>query len=259
MKNKEQESIWNKEKAIQIANIIRNSDRILVGLGGGFTTSAGVDILPLDRKIDAGEYWKTYYPYIKRQTLNKTVPELYTNLYTLLKEKDYFIIDSNSDSFIYRSGLDLSRIYKIQGEMARMQCNNNCKNKSYIGKRHFDLLEKDIAYLPLCPDCGEPLVMNVYTGKHFCEEPYLDKKDAYFRFINSNTDKSLALLELGVGYTMPELIRFPFEHIVMNHPNAALIRINTLHPLCVEENRHKAVCAGIDIAEALREILDILL
>ena len=50
------------------------------------------------------------------------------------------------------------------------------------------------------------------------------------------------MLELGVGYTMPELIRFPFEQIVMNHKRAKLIRINTNHPLCVEENNHKAIC-----------------
>jgi len=43
---------------------------------------------------------------------------------------------------------------------------------------------------------------------------------------------------------------------VMNHPNATLVRINTNHPLCVEENKHKAICAGVDIAEALPCILE---
>ena len=68
--------------------------------------------------------------------------------------------------------------------------------------------------------------------------------------------KRLAILELGVGYTMPELIRFPFEQIVMNHKRAKLIRINTMHPLCVEENNHKAICVGADIAQVLPVLLD---
>jgi hypothetical protein len=37
----------------------------------------------------------------------------------------------------------------------------------------------------------------------------------------------------------------------MNHKQATLIRINTMHPLCVEENRSKAICAGVNISEAL--------
>ena len=80
-----------------------------------------------------------------------------------------------------------------------------------------------------------PMIMNVYVGKGFCEESYQEKNSAYFRFINSSIKEPLVVLELGVGYTMPELIRFQFEQIVMNHPNATLVRINTMHPLCVEE------------------------
>ena len=117
-------------------------------------------------------------------------------------------------------------------------------------------MEQDPAYQPVCPHCGAPLIMNVYTGKGFCEERYQVQNSKYFRFINGKIDEPLVVLELGVGYTMPELIRFPFEQIVMNHPNATLVRINTNHPLCVEENRHKALCAGVDIAEALPKILE---
>ena len=101
-----------------------------------------------------------------------------------------------------------------------------------------------------------PMIMNVYTGKGFCEERYQVQNSKYFRFINAKADEPLVVLELGVGYTMPELIRFPFEQIVMNHPNATLVRINTNHPLCVEENKHKAICAGVDIKEALPKILE---
>lgn len=254
-KERANEIVWNEKKANEIAQAIKKHNRILVGIGGGMPAAAGVTCLPLDHVLSQEDYWKFWYPYIQQRRLMKTIPDLYMQLASLLEGKDYFIIDSNPDGFIQKSGVDLSRVYKAQGDMARMQCSRNCKNQSWIGKSHFEQMERDSTYQPKCPYCGAPMIMNVYTGKGFCEEPYQEKNGAYFRFINSNTKEPMVVLELGVGYTMPELIRFPFEQIVMNHPNATLIRINTMHPLCVEENKNKAICAGVDIAQALPEIL----
>ena len=251
----QKDTTWNTEKAAQIAKELRQADYILVGIGGGFSTAAGVDTLPLDKKLSNEDYWSFWLPYIEQQRLNKTVPALYQQLAELLQGKDYFIIDSNPDGFLLYSGLDLPRIYKAQGDMARVQCSQNCKEHTWIGKQHFDQLRQDASYLPKCPHCGAPLKMNVYTDKHFCDAPYKEKNEAFFRFVNGSAHGRLAILELGVGYTMPELIRFPFEQIVMNHKRAKLIRINTMHPLCVEENNSKAICVGEDIAQVLPALL----
>ena len=256
MQDRAHEVVWDEKKIEAIVNAIKNSNRILVGLGGGMPMAAGLEVLPLDKKVVQEKYWAQWYPYIKAQRLNKTVPEVYTQLAQLLEGKDYFIIDSNPDGMIQKSGVELGRIYKAQGDMARMQCSKNCKDQTWIGKSHFEQMEQDSSYEPRCPHCGAPMIMNVYVGKGFCEEPYQEKNSAYFRFINSSIKEPLVVLELGVGYTMPELIRFPFEQIVMNHPNATLVRINTMHPLCVEENKHKAICAEVDIKEALPRILE---
>lgn len=258
MHNRDHEVVWNDKKVHDIARVIKESNRILVGIGGGMPMAAGLNVLPLDKKLKAEEYWKFWYPYIQEQRLVKEVPAIYTQLAELLNGKDYFIIDSNPDGFIQKSGVELSRVYKAQGDMARMQCSQNCQNQSWIGKSHFEKMDKDASYQPVCPYCGAPMVMNVYVGKGFCQEAYQEKNSAYFHFINSSTKEPLVVLELGVGYTMPELIRFPFEQIVMNHPNATLVRINTMHPLCVEENKYKAICAEADIAEALPKILNAL-
>ncbi|MBR5318244.1 MAG: hypothetical protein IKU46_01430 [Peptococcaceae bacterium] len=248
---KQADVAWNAEKLEQIVKELRQADQILVGIGGGFSAAAGIEELPLNKKLSDKEYWPFWLPYIKQQRLNKEVPALYKQLARLLQGKDYFIIDSNPDGFLYYSGLELARIYKAQGDMARVQCSQNCQNHSWIGKQYFNQVEADSSFLPKCPHCGAPLVMNVYTGGKFCEEPYQEKNSAYFRFINGSARNRLAILELGVGYTMPELIRFPFEQIVMNHKQAKLIRINTMHPLCVEENRHKAICVEASIADVL--------
>lgn len=249
---------WNEEKIQRIRKELQYADKILVGIGGGFPAAAGVPELPLNKTLAEDAYWPFWMPYIQQQRLGKEVPALYLQLAQLLQGKDYFIIDSNPDGYLLRSGLELGRIYKAQGDMARVQCRNNCQDHSWIGKQHFDQLQQDAGYLPKCPHCGAPLVMNVYdekNGKAFCDEPYREKNQAYFRFINGSAHDQLAILELGVGYTMPELIRFPFEQIVMNHKHARLIRINTLHPLCVEENRSRAICAGVDLAKAIPQLV----
>ena len=250
------DTTWNTEKAVQIVKELRQADQILVGIGGGFSAAAGVAPLPLDKKLSSEDYWQFWLPYIEQQRLSKTVPALYRQLAELLQGKDYFIIDSNADGFLLHSGLELARIYKAQGDMARVQCSKNCKEHTWLGKQHFDQLRQEASYQPKCPHCGAPLIMNVYTGKHFCDTPYREKNEAFFRFVNGSAHNRLAILELGVGYTMPELIRFPFEQIVMNHKRAKLIRINTMHPLCVEENNHKAICVGADIAQVLPVLLD---
>ncbi len=261
MEHRAHETVWDDHKVELIARAIQQSNRILVGIGAGMANAAGLEPLPLERKLGAGlkpeDYWSHWYPYIESQRLSKVVPDVYKQLAALLADKDYFIIDSNPDGFVQKSGVELSRVYKAQGDMARMQCSNNCQNQSWIGKSHFEQMAKDASYQPVCPYCGAPMIMNVYVGqKGFCDEPYQEKNSAYFRFINGSVHEPLLVLELGVGYTMPELIRFPFEQIVMNHPNATLVRINTMHPLCVEENKYKAICAGVDIAEALPKILE---
>lgn len=253
--HKQNDVAWNAEKAERIAKELRQADQILVGLGGGFPAAAGVPPLPLDKPLAPEDYWPFWLPYVKAQRLNSNVPALYQQLAQLLAGKDYFIIDSNPDGFLQRSGLELARIYKAQGDMARVQCSNNCRNHTWIGKQYFNQVEDTPDHVPACPHCGAPLVMNVYTGKNFCDAPYQEKNEAYFRFINGSAHNRLAVLELGVGYTMPELIRFPFEQIVMNHKHARLIRINTQHPLCVEENRHKAICVGADIAQVMPQLL----
>ena len=52
------------------------------------------------------------------------------------------------------------------------------------------------------------------------------KNDKYYSFINDNQDKNIVLLELGVGFNTPTIIRFPFERLNSRLPKANLIRVN---------------------------------
>ncbi|MNP56926.1 hypothetical protein D3C76_1516940 [compost metagenome] len=48
-------------------------------------------------------------------------------------------------------------------------------------------------------------------------------------------------IELGVGFNTPGIIRYPFEKMVYDNPNATLIRINKDYPDGVAENKFKTI------------------
>ena len=164
---KQTDTAWNPEKVEEILKELRQAEQVLVGLGAGFPRAAGIAELPLDHKLAETAYWPFWLPYIEAQRLNKQTPALYLQLAQLLQGKDYFIIDSNPDGFLQRSGLELARIYKAQGDLARVQCSKNCRNHTWLGKQYFDRLRQEPDYLPRCPHCGAPLVMRckVWLGR----------------------------------------------------------------------------------------------
>jgi hypothetical protein len=48
--------------------------------------------------------------------------------------------------------------------------------------------------------------------------------------VASLSDKPCVLLELGVEYNPPTIIKIPFERITAEHPNATLVRMNKDYP-----------------------------
>lgn len=48
----------------------------------------------------------------------------------------------------------------------------------------------------------------------------------YEKFLDENKDKSVLLLEFGVGFNTPGIIRFPFEQMTSQNKNWKLIRFN---------------------------------
>ena len=63
--------------------------------------------------------------------------------------------------------------------------------------------------------------------------------------------KKTVLLELGVGYNTPTIIRFPFERMTYENEGVSLIRMNADYPEAIEENEKKTVSFGEDMAEVL--------
>ena len=72
----------------------------------------------------------------------------------------------------------------------------------------------------------------------------------YSQFLEKiSTDKNLVLLELGVGFNTPVIIRYPFEQITFDNPNVTLIRLNRSHYQAIPQNRDKTISFDEDISE----------
>jgi NAD-dependent SIR2 family protein deacetylase len=113
--------------------------------------------------------------------------------------------------------------------------------------------EEDI---PHCPNCGGYLDYNLRRDDQFVEEPYMVKHADYADFVNGSTDGKLVLLELGVGFNTPSIIRWPFERITARHPHAMLIRINLDDAGVPGEIAAKSIRFQEDIAQVLQALVD---
>ncbi|MFV0413476.1 MAG: NAD-dependent protein deacetylase, SIR2 family, partial [Oscillospiraceae bacterium] len=115
-------------------------------------------------------------------------------------------------------------------------------------------LEISEADIPYCPVCGAHLIPNLRCDYNFVEKPHMTNAKAYENFLNTASGKKLVLLELGVGYNTPGIIRFPFDSIAQKNANASLIRINDTQPDIPKGAEESSVGIQADIGKALSDI-----
>ena len=78
---------------------------------------------------------------------------------------------------------------------------------------------------------GEPMDINIRKDDGFVQDSAWDAQaDAYRQFVVGHQNQHLLLLELGVGLNTPTIIRFPFERMAAQLPQATLVRVNRDHP-----------------------------
>ena len=68
--------------------------------------------------------------------------------------------------------------------------------------------------IPKCSLCGEDMEVNLRKDAYFVQDDNWYKQDKkYGEFLDKVKKKKLFLLEFGVGFNTPGIIRFPFEQI----------------------------------------------
>ena len=99
--------------------------------------------------------------------------------------------------------------------------------------------------------------INIRKDAFFIEDDNWNKlNNNYEKFINDNINKKMVLIELGVGFNTPGIIRFPFEQLAYKHDNITLIRINDKYPEVDFELQNQAISIKEDCSKAINRILN---
>ena len=264
---------------------IKKADYIVIGGGAGLSDAAGLkfygerftsrfadfiekydmedlytsSFYPFETMEEKWAYWARHI-YVNRFEVGAT--PLYEKLYELVKNKKYFVITTNVEKQFYKAKFDNEKIFATQGDYGYIQCAKACHDKLYYDE---DLVNEMISktkdckipseLVPKCPVCKGDMEVNVRKDSYFVQDDnwYKEARN-YEQFIKEIKDKKVVFLELGVGFNTPTIIRFPFEKLTYNNPNATLIRINKDFSEGMEENKAKTISFGEDMMKVISEM-----
>lgn len=272
-------------RIIQAKQAIKQADYIIIGAGAGLSTAAGLLYSGEKFKKDFKEFiekyhfedlysasfynfktqeekWAFFAKMIKLNRYNETPLKLYQELYEIVKNKEYFVLSTNVDGQFYNSGFDRKKVFEIQGDYSYLQCENACHNKLYNNK---ELVEKWIHntknckipsnLIMKCPVCGGNMDMNLRKDENFVQDEYwYEMSQRYDEFLNKIQNKNVVLLEIGVGFNTPGIIRFPFEQMTANNVKTTLIRINKDYPLPMLEIRNRTISFDEDTNKIIEDL-----
>lgn len=180
-----------------------------------------------------------------------------------MKNKSYFVITTNVDDQFEKAGFEKNKIFATQGSYSKLQCSEACHNKLYDDTELVNrMIEKTDCNLkiptnlvPICPVCKERMDVNLRKDAYFVQdENWYKQSKAYEDFVNNAKDKKVILLELGVGFNTPIIIRFPFEQMTMQNKNWNLVRINKDNVITWNDIEEKSILIQEDIANIINKL-----
>ncbi|MDO4266759.1 MAG: Sir2 silent information regulator family NAD-dependent deacetylase [Eubacteriales bacterium] len=275
------------EQIVQAAKFLEEADTVLLGAGAGLSAAAGLiyggerfqrlfsDFIEKYGRDMRDMYSAGFYPYPSEEArwgywcrhayVNGIEPEglpLYKALYELIKEKPYFVLTTNVDHQFQKSGFDENRIFATQGDYGEIQCARGCHDRVYdaVGMfRQMKQAEKDCCVpgymVPKCPVCGGKMTMHLRSDGHFVEDEAWNLAAGRYRdFLWENRNKRIVLLELGVGFNTPVIIRLPFEKMMREKKTCRLIRLNLNEAFVPESFEARAVGINADIAKSIDDL-----
>lgn len=169
--------------------------------------------------------------------------EAYQALYSLTEGKDYFIITTVTDGLIRESAPDQGRITAPCGNEQWQQCSRACTR---------DIWEPGEIPDGLCPHCGAPLTGNTIFAEAYIEEGYLPQWKAYQEWLGKTLNRELLAVELGEGFLLPKLIRWPFEKTVFFNKKAHMYRVNETFAQVSEDIGDRSVSVQANSVDFVR-------
>ena len=105
--------------------------------------------------------------------------------------------------------------------------------------------------VPHCPIDGEKMAVHVRCDEYFVEDGnWQAASERYYQFLEHASKRRSVLLELGVGFNTPSIIRFPFERMAAAWKDTHLVRINQKNTQSMLDNS-RTIAIRKDISEVL--------
>ena len=274
------------DKINRVKELLKNADAVVVGAGAGLSTSAGFEYsgerfekyfsdfaekYGITDMYSGGfypyqtleEYWAWWSRQIYCNRYIDAPKPLYQKLLSLVKDKDYFVITTNVDHCFQKSGFDKQRLFYMQGDYGLFQCCEPCCQKTYDNE---ELVLKMVQsqknmkipseLVPYCPNCGQPMTTNLRCDDSFVQdEGWYKAKNRYDDFIRRHDGLKTVFLELGVGNNTPVWIKYPFQRMTAQNPNASYVCVNLGCAYAPPEIKGQSVCIDSDILTVINKLL----
>ena len=275
-----------KERISLAEERISQAEAVVIGAGAGLSAAAGLDYSGSEFRTEFSDYirkygfsdlytssfhdfpteeerWARWARHIDFIRFRPGAMPLYKELYDLVKGKNYFVITTNVDSQFRKAGFDSDKIFEVQGDYGLMQCAVGCHPQLYSDKstvetilKHSHDLTVDTEYVPVCPVCGGNMDVHVRKNQYFVQdEAWHAAAERYEEFMSRYADNGrIVMLELGIGFNTPAIIRFPFERIAFQNPKATIIRLNSDYPEGPAETASRTISFTEDMDTVIKRI-----
>lgn len=239
--------------------MLAHADRVLIGAGAGLSTAAGLaysgarflrafapfiarygmtdmysaGFYPFPTDEDRWAYWANH---VNANRYEPPALPLYRDLLDYARDRDCFVITTNVDAQFEKAGFDREHLFATQGDYGFNQCKRGCHQRVYSNKKvvedilaataEGDATRAPSELVPHCPVCGGPMTVHLRIDGFFVEdEEWHAAQKRYLDFVEGMRAQPTVLLELGVGWNTPIIIRHPFERLAALM-DAPLIRVN---------------------------------
>ncbi len=294
----------SREDAVnRLKEVLDSADAVVIGAGAGLSTSAGFiytgerferwfpdfirtfgirdmyegGFYPYPSKEIFWSYWARYI-YINRY-LDPPKP-VYDDLFSLVKDKDYFVITTNVDHCFQKAGFDKTRLFYTQGDYGLFQSVDPTIRKTYDNEEWVMkameaqsfvrdsenvfqppkdgtlLMRIPTELIPKCPDDGSDVMMNLRSDDSFVEdEGWKRASAAYSDFLRRHERLHVLYLEIGIGMNTPVICKYPFWQMTNDNPKAVYACLNYSEAYCPVQIEKQSICVDGDSAEVIEQLL----
>ncbi|MGI5080564.1 Sir2 silent information regulator family NAD-dependent deacetylase [Treponema denticola] len=283
------------EKIEKLKQVLSEAETIVISAGSGLSTSAGFTysgerfekyfsdfevkygfhdmysggFTPFESLEELWAYWSRNIMINRYMDPPKPV---YKDLFSLVKDKDYFVITTNVDHCFQKAGFDKNRLFYTQGDYGLFQCSEPCHEKTYDNEKQIramwefrDEMKVPTELVPRCPVCGKPMSMNLRADHTFVtDKGWYKASKQYEKFLQTRNiikngeqegDGKVLFLELGVGGNTPGIIKYPFWQMTEKNPNARYACINFGEAVVPPKIEKQSICINDDIGEVLKKMV----